>query len=180
MKCPSCSDGVLSPTALEPGLPALSCGRCGGVLLSMLSYRMWLEQRGKDAGSGAKAQPEEVSDTTRAISCPKCHKLMSKFRIDADNANRLDSCGYCGELWVDGGEWELLGSLDLTHNISSILSQPWQRQVARQEAEGAYEERLRVRLGEADYTRASEFRDWLRGHEEREAIMLYLARSEGS
>ena len=101
---------------------------------------------------------------------------MTKYRISDKNENRLDSCGSCGELWIDDGEWELLVSLDLTNSISSILSQPWQTQIILREVDKKHEDNALEILGEADYLKVKDLKVWLSNHPEREVIMRYLLR----
>ncbi|MCU7843521.1 MAG: zf-TFIIB domain-containing protein [Candidatus Thiodiazotropha sp. (ex Monitilora ramsayi)] len=175
LNCPSCSNGILKPTKLEPGLPALSCGKCSGVLISMLSYRAWLEESSYQNINPAKTSIE-VDDTEHAMACPKCRNFMTKYRVSDKGINRLDSCGSCGELWIDSGEWELLASLNLTKSISSILSQPWQKQIALREADKKNEQKVLGVLGEQDYLKVKDLKGWLSSHPEKEVIMRYLLR----
>ncbi|MET0081122.1 MAG: zf-TFIIB domain-containing protein, partial [Candidatus Thiodiazotropha lotti] len=152
-----------------------NAGKCSGILISMLSYRAWLEETLHQNINPAK-ELIEVDDTKHAMACPKCRNFMTKYRVSDKSKNRLDSCGSCGELWVDGGEWELLASLDLTKNISSILSQPWQKQIVLREADKKHEEKVLGILGEADYMKVKDLKGWLSSHPEKEVIMRYLLR----
>ncbi|MFC1750293.1 hypothetical protein ACFL2V_15950 [Pseudomonadota bacterium] len=127
MICPSCKEGTLLPRKIAEGLPALCCNHCNGQLISMLSYRMWVESQAEMPEASADIEP--LSETANALACPKCQKLMSKYRISGHTANKLDSCGSCGELWADDGEWQLLHILGLTDKVSSILTQPWQHAI---------------------------------------------------
>lgn len=176
MICPACNKGTLKPTKIVAGLPAMCCNKCGGYLLSMLSYRMWVEDNPQLIAIQQKI--EELDETAKTIICPKCQKLMSKYRISSETQNKLDSCGNCGELWVDHGEWELLLSLGLIDKVSSILSQPWQSSVRQQENEAAYELRHETIMGEDGYSKIRVFRDWANQHPHKDVIKNYVARVE--
>jgi len=174
MICPSCNKSPLRPTKINENLPALSCAKCNGYLLSMLSYRVWVE--GSPEIPDSDVDIEELNDTSRAIICPKCQKMMSKYRISGEASNKLDSCGSCGELWIDSGEWDLLHSLGLVDKLSSILSQPWQNKIKHQENELSYESRYKNLLGNENYLKVKAFRDWLNDHKNKLEIKNYIAR----
>ncbi len=176
MICPSCKHGMLKPTKIAAGLPAMCCNKCGGYLLSMLSYRMWIEDNPQLAEQQQKT--EELGETSKTIICPKCQRLMTKYRISNETQNKLDSCGNCAELWIDTGEWALLLSLGLVDKISSILSQPWQSGVRQQENEAAYELRHEAIMGEEEYSKVRTFRDWANQHPHKLVIKNYVARVE--
>jgi len=174
MNCPSCKEGVLHPTLVTSGLPALCCNQCDGYLVSMLSYRVWIESNPQLPNEPTELT--ELDETSNAIACPKCKKLMTKFRVSGVTENRLDSCGNCGELWIDKGEWELLLLLGVANKVSSILSQPWQSNLKQQEHEKAYEARHEKLLGGSDYSKLKEFRDWANAHKHKLEIKNYIAK----
>jgi len=176
MKCPTCIHGVLKPTKIVDELPALSCSSCNGYLVSMLSYRLWIENNPEI--SAEQVEIETVDETSKPVVCPKCQKLMSKYRISSKTQNKLDSCGNCGELWIDGGEWKLLLSLGVAGQLSSVLSQPWQSEIRHQENETAYELRHEQLLGNSEYVKLREFRDWANKHKHKLEIKNYVARIE--
>lgn len=161
MHCPACHESELKPALLENGLAGHGCGHCGGVLVSVLEARQWAES---EPGVGWSGHVEAVADSTAALNCPKCHHFMSKFRIDAGVGNRLDLCGHCGEFWLDAGEWNLLGALELRHQLPALFSQPWQLGVRQRESAAEREARLREQLGAEDHARVREFSRWLNAH----------------
>jgi len=174
MNCPSCKHGVLKPTKIVAGLPALSCGSCGGYLLSMLSYRVWVENNPQLADMDVEI--EALNETSKPIICPKCQKLMTKYRISSETQNKLDSCGNCGELWIDNGEWKLLFSLGVAGKLSSVLSQSWQLEIRNQDNEAAYESRYEQLLGSDEYAKLRQFRGWANKHQHKLEIKNYVAR----
>lgn len=177
MKCPSCNDHSLLPAKLEPDLAALLCTDCGGALLSLLHYRAWLESHPLESQKAAETEARvEAEDSTRALRCPKCTGLMTKYRISAQADNRLDLCVNCYEAWMDSGEWQLLKQLEIHDQLPSIFSDAWQKGIRRTEAREAEQERLNRVFG-AEFERIQGFKDWLDGYEDRQAVLDYLQRA---
>lgn len=171
--CPKCKNRSLSPTLLADGLPAKACKACGGTLVDLLAYRAWAEQSGIDAANSSGRSEAEVDDTSQAISCPHCGAVMTKFRLSASAANRLDFCSNCDEAWLDRGEWKQLEDMGLRRSLGSVFTEPWQRHVREEIAEHSRESALRQRFG-ADFERISEFRSWAQGHPRYEFILAWL------
>lgn len=176
--CPQCDHSVLVHTLLTENLAGYSCGKCLGTLVSLVAYRAWREGPAARALNGATpvAVPDgEAPDSIGAKKCPKCRSLMSKYRINADKANRLDYCPHCEEIWLDDGEWELVEGLVLAGDFARVFTQAWQYAV-RSSVTGAMEEqRLRELLGD-DYQRVVQFEEWLQTQEARTEILARLSR----
>ncbi len=173
MKCPSCKTASLTPSELASGLPCTGCKSCGGVLVSLVAYRHWHE-RFRHADDEHPPEPAElVSDTKGALLCPKCQRLMIKYKYTKDRRNNLDLCTHCDEFWLDAGEWDTLRALDLTGKLPAVFTEPWQRALREARSVEAQTELWRRRLGD-DYDRAAEFRAWLAGHPQRGTILNFL------
>jgi Zn-finger nucleic acid-binding protein len=164
-------------TLLAENLAGHSCGKCLGTLVSLVSYRAWRES---DAGRRLRRQTAtavsdvDAADSTGAKKCPKCRSLMSKYRVTAEKANRLDYCPHCEEIWLDDGEWQLVEGLVASGDFARIFTQAWQHAV-RTSLTGAMEEqRLRELLGD-DYERVMAFAQWLKDQPARNEILAHLA-----
>ncbi len=183
-RCPSCSDQTLAPILLDGAdLPALGCSGCGGALLSLVIYRDWRD-RTDGAIDSAPAEPAtaaEVSDTQSALRCPKCSGFMTKYRFSNEASNQIDLCSHCDEIWLDHGEWELLGRFALSTQLAAVFTRPWQHRLRSDAARQRAESRWRDTLG-ADYERAREIRGWLTGHPHGKQLLayLYLSQTEGN
>ena len=173
MKCPCCNTENLKATKLEAGLSAMGCPQCQGALVSLLYYRDWTE-RDEPVATTEDVSAEAVNDSHAALSCPKCGKLMTKYRIDGCQNNRLDLCASCDEAWLDGGEWELLKSLELSHLMPKVFTEQWQRKLREQALELSREERLANKIDPADLERAKQMREWLKDHPNKTDIIFYL------
>ena len=176
MKCPCCKTAELVPTMIEESLPAMACGNCHGSLISLLYYRHWAETQRPAADASPAGPAVEASDTTSALNCPKCQRIMTKYRMTGNVANRLDVCARCDEVWLDAGEWQLLESLHLDLKMVSVLTDGWQRRLRKESSDEARHKSLVRLIGEEPAQRVEEFHDWLAQQEHRAQIMTYLYR----
>ena len=175
MKCPKCKGVDLKPAKLEADLPVMSCSRCEGSLLSLLYYRYWAEKQLPVVNeSEIENELSLDKDTQTALSCPKCSKLMTKYSIVSQHKNKIDLCGSCDEVWLDGREWLLLKSLELSHTFSSVLTDQWQRNVRLAKMEAIKIDRLKMSIGSKDVEKAIEVKSWLRGNKNKSAILHFI------
>lgn len=173
MQCPKCKSETLKPTKLEAGLSAMGCDNCHGAFVSLLYYRDWAEREEPVVATQALTA-EKVEDTQAALTCPKCGKLMTKFRIAGCKSNRLDLCASCDEAWLDGGEWELLKSLELSRLMPMVFTDEWQRKLRQEILESEREERLAKLVGKEDLKQARKVRNWLKNHPHRSDIIFFI------
>jgi len=176
-QCPQCAESPLVHAMLTEGLAGYCCGKCLGTLVSLVSYRVWRERAGAHALPPATPAIADTAaaDSIGAKKCPKCRSLMSKYRISADRANRLDYCAHCEEIWLDDGEWQLVESLVMSGDFTKLFTQAWQFAVRADIADAMLEHRLRELLG-AEYDRFEAFARWLDAQEAKPEIMAHLAR----
>ena len=178
MKCPHCKTPDLQPTMIEDYLPGMSCGTCHGSLVSLLTYRHWAEtQKSQAATPAPSAVAPETTDTTTAITCPKCERVMMKYKLTGRVSNRVDVCATCDEAWLDGGEWELLEALQLSHKMPAIFTDSWQRRIRRELTEDTRHSILTRTVGDDAAARIEEFKAWLATHEHKSFILTYLYKS---
>lgn len=161
MKCPSCKDVELNPRELEHGLIAAGCEKCEGALLSLMNYRYWQHTYGK-----AEPKPEDlnaacVKETTIAKLCPKCKKLMTKYRIDLDTENRVELCSSCDEVWLDSGEWQLLKTLDLQGELPKLFTEAWQRELRKRREHRRWDKHFSDIIGREEFEKVKAFKQWL-------------------
>lgn len=178
MRCPRCKTVDLKPTMIEENLPALGCTACEGSLVSLVYYRHWAEtQKPAQPGIPPGAAPAiDTTDTTVAITCPKCARLMTKHKLTGAVSNRVDVCASCDEAWLDRGEWELLEALQLAHDMPSIFTEEWQRRIRRQMSDETRRSILKRSIGEEAVSKVETFRSWLGGSGHKSEIMAYLYR----
>jgi Zn-finger nucleic acid-binding protein len=103
---------------------------------------------------------------------------MAKYKMSGRISNRLDVCSTCDEAWLDGGEWELLEVLQLSHKIPAIFTDAWQRRIRRELTEESRRDILTRMIGTEGTAKVEEFRVWLAKSKERSYILTYLYRTE--
>ena len=161
---------------LTENLPAYSCGKCLGTLVSLVNYRAWRERADRALPSTPSAEPDmDAPDSIAAKNCPKCRSLMSKYRISAGKSNRLDYCPHCEEVWLDDGEWQLVEGLATNGDFAKVFTQAWQYSVSADISQGMEEHRLRELLG-PDYSRVMDFSEWLDAQPAKTEIIARLAK----
>ena len=178
MKCPHCHTTDLLPTMIEEFLPAMGCGTCHGALVSLLYYRHWLEEQKEPAAGPARPAPTVTTDTTEAITCTKCSRVMTKYKISGAVSNRVDVCSTCDDAWLDGGEWELLEALHLSHKIPAILTEAWQRRIRRELTADTRRSVLVRMVGEEGAQRVEEFGEWLQASGHKSEVLTYLYKNK--
>lgn len=180
MKCPKCKTIELKATKLEDGLLAHGCSECNGAFVSLLYYRDWAE-RTRHGFQEESAAPQvesgsgiEVDDSATALACPKCARLMRKFKVSGSHANRLDLCTSCDEAWLDGGEWALLKALALSHEMPKVFTEEWQKRIRKETLENERGARFERLVGVAERAKTDEIRAWLKDHPHKHEILFYL------
>jgi Zn-finger nucleic acid-binding protein len=163
---------------IEEYLPAMGCDSCRGSLVSLLYYRHWAEtQKAHTDAPPSTVTTPEAMETKTAIMCPKCSRLMTKYKLTGGVSNRVDVCATCDEAWLDGGEWELLEALQLSLNMPAIFTEAWQRRIRRELTEETRRSILTRLVGEEGTARVEAFRAWLAKNEHKSHILTYLYRS---
>lgn len=172
MKCPQCKGYQLEPGELEAGLIACCCPKCEGALLPLMNYRYWVDSHQAD-----EIQiPHElaVEDSTQAKLCPKCQRLMTKFKIGIEPDNKIEFCVGCDEAWLDRGEWKLLKSLDIQNKLPSIFTDAWQRNIRMKQQESNLKAHYTQKLGQEMFDQVDSFKKWLETQPEKAQIIQYL------
>lgn len=179
MQCPTCKTKELKPTKLEQGLPVMGCEQCQGALVSLLYYRDWAERQLLDGIDDTEATSnvavdQDANDTQSAMTCPKCHKLMLKYKVSTETEHRLDLCGSCDEAWLDGGEWQLLKSLQITHHMPKVFTEAWQNRLRQELKEQSRTQRLIGLIGNEGAEKVTAFKSWLDAHPKRAEVITFL------
>lgn len=175
MKCPVCKNPELRPTMIEEMLPSMGCEQCKGTLVALLYYRHWAEHHKPEHDANPPAPVTEVpADTTNAVRCPKCERIMTKYRLSGTVANRLDVCSLCDEAWLDGGEWELLEQLQLSDKLPAVFTDTWQRKIRKEGTERTRQEILRRTVGDVVADKVESIRAWLNEQPGKSTILTYL------
>lgn len=179
MQCPKCQSRPLRATKIEQGLSAMGCMDCKGALITLIYYRDWIDRTPtiKEIDQNEQSLATalvEINDSKSALSCPKCSRLMNKYKISGQTENRIDLCSNCDEVWLDGGEWELLKILELAGKVPLVFTEHWQKELREKAGQKAREERLLQFVSQDDLAEAKKIKEWLSNHSEREKISFYI------
>lgn len=183
LNCYCCKTHPLKPTKLDYALPALRCEDCHGTYLDLLTYRTWLEnnlanieqeKRTQESTTGETVEIDALSNSESALICQRCSKFMLKYRINNEQANTINVCHTCDDVWLDQGEWELLKHLKIQDKLTQVMTEPWQKQLRNQEREQAFKVRYQQLLGD-DFEQVEAFATWLYEHPKRSEIQHYLS-----
>lgn len=143
----------------------------------MLSYRYWLDNYELPEKGEVSVEAIDGNDTSRALACPKCHKLMHKFWLDAGHQTRVDMCTSCDEVFLDSGEWELLQELDLVSAFPQVFTDQWQNNVRRTRNKQRVDEKYQQALGDEVFNQTKTFSSWLHEQPKKNLILEYLSRN---
>jgi len=178
MQCPKCENEILRATKIEQGLSAMGCGNCGGASIALLYYRDWAERTPlavlQETDIAFEEIMKDIDDTKAALCCPKCSRIMNKYKISGECNHRLDLCFSCDEAWLDGGEWQLLKSLELSQKMPIVFTEQWQNKLRKQATQQAREERLLKLVSQQDLNEAKRIKEWLLAHPNRESISFFI------
>lgn len=176
LACPVCSEKPrLDLSKDDDGLLTHRCRKCRGQWLAWDDYHPWLQCR-------AESLPEIESDddvpAAEAMSvarlCPACGVILSRYRIGHGMSFQLDFCGRCNGVWFDRDEWEAVRARNLHGKVNHFFTTGWQRAVRERERVQHREQLLRRRLGDENFQRVIEFRNWLRGQKAGAAVIAFL------
>jgi len=164
---------------IEPGLEVYECPKSGGLWLPLQSYLTWKDQHpaGPVESAEVAALPVQGDSTQRALICPESGRLLLRYRVGHGLQFHIDRSPATGGVWLDKGEWEALKSKGLHVSLHLIFTAAYQRQVRTSEYAQNLTETFRDRIGEADFTRVTEFGAWLAQHPRRRDICCYLINS---
>jgi Zn-finger nucleic acid-binding protein len=177
MHCPVCKPPrSLEPASLEEGrLTARRCPSCNGHWIRSADFWRWRahlrEPLPETTASGSSAAAPETGGLRL---CPDCNHVLARYRVGHGVGFTIDHCRNCEGAWLDGGEWDALRVRNLHDDLPRIFDETWQHAVKRDVQEQTTEDSFRRRLGEADYQRARDFRDWLDPHPKRSELLAYL------
>ncbi|MFK8181954.1 MAG: zf-TFIIB domain-containing protein [Phormidesmis sp.] len=173
MKCPSCNHAALQLIRLDSQLRASRCGACEGHWITADEYWRWLEVHGNLPEKAPDEIPLEAEDTQHAKLCPRCHRIMLRYKVGHGMDFRLDQCGRCNSVWFDANEWEALKQRNLHDDIHLIFSAPWQSNVRRSEARDVFQS-IYAGYFQADYDNIRQFKEWVDAHAEHAKMIAYL------
>lgn len=174
MECPVCKKRTFVAVQLLEDLQALKCEECGGHWIKSFQYWRWRD-RNKEILPEKETKLELIAeDKNEFKTCPECFKNLTKYSVGHGTGFTIDQCGVCRGIWFDKNEWEILKDKNLHDEIHFIFSAHWQKAAREEQYEINRENRLKDLIGESDFVKSKEFKDWLKKHDEKVQILGYL------
>ncbi len=125
--CPKCREPMIQVEEAE--VTAATCGTCHGTWISAAALQRRTRLETLPGGPHLTLPPlTDLADTvshsnsTAALSCPDCQRVMTKDRFHPKIPVQIDRCDACQHIWLDAGEQGLL--LRLYEELMSSHPQP--------------------------------------------------------
>lgn len=174
VKCTNCAAQADFVTLeLAPGLSGRRCPSCRGTLLEMTEYRRWSALLAPPVNAAAAPAPQEQAGSRN---CPRCSRVLLRYRVSADTAFHIDRCPNCQLVWFDAGEWESMVAAGLAARLIEVMSDTWQREVHAKERSRHHEAALRDRHGDACIDEILRIRTWLATQPLHEELLVLIAK----
>lgn len=176
MNCPNCKNAYLQAQEIEDNLPAQVCDNCDGKWISHENYESWLKFHGEilpEIPAGEESGMT-IPHFQLARLCPKCKRILIKYKVGHNIPFQIDRCGDCAGVWLDQNEWETLKSRNLHDELNKIFTDHWQEQVSREETRRKLETIYQEKFGADDYRQIRDFKSWIDTHDKRSEILAYL------
>lgn len=151
-----------------------TCNHCGGNWVLIEDYVAWRERNPDYSFELVDVENLDKHESSKAMLCPVTGSIMSKYRILSTSPHRLDYSSHVGGVWLDKGEWDLLKSEGLACCLNVLITEPWQQKIRADQARISFTNLYQSRLGEADYNKAREIREWLKNHPKKAELRAYL------
>lgn len=177
MKSPVGSRKTLLAVQLENGLTAYRCPDTGGHYIPAALYARWLgaqPARLPHLPPTGGHSSESVPDGKPYL-CPETDTIMTRYKVGHDFRFTIDR-SITGGVWLDAGEWEALRARSFHDEIHFVFTDPWQRNILRNEAAASARKRLEERVGAKLLGRVDALKDELAQSPHREELIAYLIR----
>ena len=176
MNCPSCTSTPLTPRELEPVLQVLSCQTCNGDWVPSAAYWRWLttKHNGRMPDGAEPGVIADPSNSSHAMLCPACSRILIKFKVGHGVDFRLDRCHACNGIWLDQHAWEALKAQRLHVELHRICTSAWQKQRHASEQWAWFDQTYDRKFGQTDYTEVKKIRQWLDLHPKKSDLLAYL------
>ncbi|MBN2441876.1 MAG: zf-TFIIB domain-containing protein [Spirochaetales bacterium] len=178
MDCPVCKNhGTLTNKQIEKDLEVKECESCFGNWIPSFEYWRWLEKHNwrPPTESGIDSTTVEIkTDSVGGKICPECRHILISAKVGYGCEFCIEKCNHCGGIWLDKDEWAILKSKKLNDQLHYMFSHIWQTRVKKAENEAHYILFLKEKLGEEDFNKLFEFKEWMLAHKEKDVMIAHL------
>ena len=178
MKCPVCRNTDLELNDIDNGLSAGVCSGCGGRWISLQSYLAWLEfaDHGQTS-SEVNTNGNSIPRNERARICPRCSRILTKYKISVESSLNIDRCNICSGVWLDAAVWLVLKEKKLHVSLQEIFTDHWQNEIRIDDTVSTLAGINREKFGRENFELVRNFKKWVFEQENPEEILTYLSDS---
>lgn len=175
MNCPVCRFTELELEDIDVGLSAGVCAHCRGKWISLRSYRVWLEFKEHERVKfGEENKTAAIPRHEPARICPRCSRILTKYRIAVESPLNIDRCSLCSGAWLDADDWEVLKTKQLHVALDRIFTDHWQDEISREKTKQTLANIYRRKFGAENFEIVRNFKKWVFDQENSEEILSYL------
>ena len=183
MRSPVSPEVDLQSKEIEPGLLGYECPQSGGYWIPLQAYEQWKANQPPLAETASLPPDQAVSvgpDPKRtALICPESGVVMLRYKAGQGLPFHIDRSPATGGVWLDRGEWQALKQRGLHMELNLIFTASYQRDLRSAEYAQSLEKVFQERIGQADFQRVAEFKEWISRHPKHRDIMCYLSDAKG-
>ncbi|HEY9849710.1 MAG TPA: zf-TFIIB domain-containing protein [Leptolyngbyaceae cyanobacterium] len=180
MQCPKDKKATLIDSTLAGNLFVKCCPECDGNWIPAESYQNWQSRQPKNQNQPnlLTSDPNFVQSPfdTKAALCPDCQHYLSRAKVFYKPSFFVERCMYCGGIWCDKGEWEVLQKLGVHTTIEQMFSPEWQVQMREQEYAAKEKQATIDKLGPELAEQVFKLAEILEKHPNGEFGVAYLMR----
>ena len=167
------------PEEISPGLMAYKCPRSEGCWISESRYWRWISSQPERLERLPAAHGHDIEEESGqpVRICPETGRLMTRYRVGEGFSFRIDRSPN-GGIWLDKGEWEALKSRNFHDELLFVFTNSWQKAIIQTEMLESLRGQFRNRVGDENYGRVTEFKDWLKTQGDPLAIIAFLRDDE--
>jgi len=178
MRCPVCLNTELKLQDIDRGLSAGVCLSCNGRWISLQSYQAWLEfEDHEQVKAEENNKAGSVPNNDRARICPKCKRILTKYKIAVESALNIDRCTICSGVWLDEADWATLKNKKLHLALDKIFTDHWQNEIRLDDTKVALAGINREKFGRENFELVRSFKKWVFEQKNPEEILSYLSDS---
>ena len=182
MQCPKEKKVTLVDGILAGNISVKHCPDCQGTWIPAQEYQSW--QAGQSQPTAYPELPIQNLDVdfvqspfdTKAALCPECQHYLSRTKVFFRPSFYVERCMYCGGVWCDKGEWEVLAKLGLHASIEQLFSPEWQMQMRDREYAEKERQATSDKLGPEVAAEVFKLAEILEKHPNGEFGVAYLMR----
>ena len=182
MQCPKEKNVTLVEGTLSKNLSIKCCPDCQGAWIPAAAYEGWRRNQLQ-----LSAEPERLTRTvnatlvrspfdSKAALCPECQHYLSRAKVYFKPVFYVERCTYCGGIWCDKGEWDVLEKLGVHVAIEQMFSPEWQARVRELEQMEKERQATLDKLGPELAAQVFQLADLLEKHPYGDFGVAYLMR----